>query len=80
MPAVGLLELEDAETGERLLLDTGSRAVRAAYAQTARLRQDSLRQTASAAGIDLVEISTDGGHLDALLRFFKLRERRLRRT
>jgi uncharacterized protein (DUF58 family) len=80
LPAVGLLELEDAETGERLLLDAGSREVRSAYAQTARRRHESLRQTASAAGIDLVEISTDGGHLDALLRFFKLRERRLRRT
>jgi len=30
--------------------------------------------------IDLIEVSTDGGHLDALIRFFKLRERRLRRT
>src|SRR5438874_3991131 len=39
LPAVGLLELEDAETGERLLLDTNSRAVRDAYAQAARQRR-----------------------------------------
>jgi len=80
LPAVGLLELEDAETGERLLLDTNSRQVREAYALAARHRAETLRQLANSAGIDLVEISTDGGHLDALLRFFKLRERRLRRT
>jgi uncharacterized protein (DUF58 family) len=80
LPAVGLLELEDAETGERLLLDTNSRRVREAYAIAARRRAETLRQLANSAGIDLVEISTDGGHLDALLRFFKLRERRLRRT
>src|SRR5262249_54283862 len=32
LPAVGLLQLEDAETGRRLLLDTGSRQVREAFA------------------------------------------------
>ena len=80
LPAVGLLELEDAESGERLLLDTNSAEVRAAYSKAARRRAEALKQTTSSAGIDLVEISTDGGHLDALLRFFKLRERRLRRT
>jgi hypothetical protein len=31
------------------------------------------------AGSDLFEASTDGGHLDALLRFFRARERRMRR-
>src|SRR5262249_573730 len=33
LPSVGLLELEDAETGEHLLLDTGSRRVREAFAE-----------------------------------------------
>lgn len=80
MPAVGLLELEDAETGERILLDTGCRQVREAYAANARRRQETLRLMTRSAGIDLVEVSTDGSHLDALLRFFRLRERRLRRT
>ena len=80
LPAVGLLELEDAETGERLLVDTASRQVRDAFAQAARQRLESLRQLARQARIDLVDVSTDGGHLDALIRFFKLRERRLRRT
>ena len=80
LPAVGLLELEDAETGERLLVDTASRQVREAFARAARQRQESLRQLARQARIDLVDVSTDGSHLDALIRFFKLRERRLRRT
>jgi uncharacterized protein (DUF58 family) len=80
LPAVGLLELEDAETGERVLLDTGSRSVRTAFAESARARREELRQLARLSRVDLVEVSTDGGHLDALIRFFKLRERRLRRT
>jgi len=79
MPAVGLLELEDAETGERLLLDTNSTAVRAAFRAAAEQRQAALQQMARQARVDLIEVSTSGGHLDALIRFFRLRERRLRR-
>ena len=79
LPNVGLLEVEDAETGRRRLVDTGSRAVREAYAARGRARRNALRQLARSAQIDLVEVSTDGGHLDALIRFFRLRERRLRR-
>ncbi|MBV9121862.1 MAG: DUF58 domain-containing protein [Planctomycetes bacterium] len=80
LPAVGLLELEDAETGQRVLVDTSSRQVREAFAQAARRRQEDLRQLARAARIDLVEVSTDGGHLEALVHFFQTRERRLRRS
>jgi uncharacterized protein (DUF58 family) len=77
---VGLLELEDAETGGRLLLDTRSRQVRVAYAETARRRREALHRLARSARIDVVEAATDGSHMDALIRFFRLRERRLRRT
>jgi uncharacterized protein (DUF58 family) len=80
LPPVGLLELEDAETSGRLLVDTRSRHVRAAYAETARRRREGLHQLARSAHIDVVEAATDGSHLDALIHFFRLRERRLRRT
>jgi uncharacterized protein (DUF58 family) len=80
LPPVGLLELEDAETGERLLVDTGSRRVREAFATGARRRREALRQLARSSRADFIEVSTDGSHLDALIRFFRLRERRLRRT
>jgi uncharacterized protein (DUF58 family) len=79
LPAVGLLELEDAETGERLLLDTASSAVRDAFRSAAVGRWLALKQLAAQARTDLVDVSTDGSHLDALIRFFRLRERRLRR-
>jgi uncharacterized protein (DUF58 family) len=80
LPPVGLVEVEDAETGSRRLLDTGSRRVREAYASLAERRRLALRQLVHATGADLVEVSTDGSHLDALIRFFRVRERRLRRT
>jgi uncharacterized protein (DUF58 family) len=79
LPAVGLLEVEDAETGKHLVLDTFSRQVRAAYAAAAQRRREQLQQLTRSSRVDLIEVSTAGGHLDALIRFFRLRERRLRR-
>jgi uncharacterized protein (DUF58 family) len=79
LPPIGLVELEDAETGQHLLLDTSSRRVREAYRMAAVERRESLRQLANSAGVDLIEVSTDGSHLDALIRFFQMRERRARR-
>ncbi len=80
LPAVGLLQVQDAESGRQLLLDTTSAAVRSACAARSRRRREGLRQIALSAQIDLIDVSTDGGHLDALVRFFRLRERRLRRV
>jgi uncharacterized protein (DUF58 family) len=80
MPKVGLLQLEDSETGERVLLDTGRRRVRDHFARQAQERRERLRQLARSSRVDLIEVSTDGGHLDALVRFFRLRQRRLRKT
>jgi uncharacterized protein (DUF58 family) len=80
LPSVGLLEVEDAETGAHLLLDTRSRQVREAFARRASERRAALAQLTRSARIDLVEVLTDGSHLDALIRFFKMRQRRLRRT
>ena len=80
LPAVGLLELEDAETRARVLVDTSTRRVREAYAAAARQRREALRQLTRAAGADFVEVSTDGSHLDALIRFFRLREHRMKKV
>ena len=79
LPPIGLLELEDAESGDRARLDTTSPAVRRAYAEAARDRRDAFLQLARSARADVIEVATDGRHLDALIRFFRRRERRLRR-
>jgi uncharacterized protein (DUF58 family) len=80
LPAVGLVELEDAETGRRILVDTSKPAVRAAFHADAVERTAALRRLTRSAGSDLIEVSTRGDHLDALLRFFRMRELRTRRT
>jgi hypothetical protein len=38
-----------------------------------------MRRLARSAGVDLIDVATDGQHLDALIRFFRMRERRQRR-
>jgi uncharacterized protein (DUF58 family) len=78
LPDAGLLELADAETGGQVVIDTGSAAVRSAFAANRRRREDDLRRRFRAASVDAIEISTAGGHLDALVAFFRRREQRLK--
>jgi uncharacterized protein (DUF58 family) len=79
LPGVGLVELEDNETGQRLLVDTDSAALRESYRAAGLARTAALQQLMRSVGVDLIAASTDGGHLDALVRFFRMRERRARR-
>ena len=78
LPNVGLVELEDTESGERVLVDTSSAAVRHEYAARADRREADLVKTLRGARIDRIRVSTDGGHLEQLVRFFRSRHRRLR--
>lgn len=80
LPNVGLLETQDAETGEQRLIDTAAPSVRTAYTVAQQRRREELRRATRAADVDLVEVSTEGGHLDALTAFFRRRQRRLRHT
>jgi uncharacterized protein (DUF58 family) len=80
LPRAGLVELEDAESGERFLVNTGKQKVREQFAEAARRRRQALQELAQAAQADLVEVSTDGRHLEALFQFFRLRERRMWRV
>jgi uncharacterized protein (DUF58 family) len=79
MPATGLVTLEDAETGRLRLVDTRSPTFREELGMRARDRQDTLRDQLRATGMDLVVFDASGSMVDPLLRFFRERERRLRR-
>jgi uncharacterized protein (DUF58 family) len=79
-PDAGLVRLEDAETGKQLLIDTGSRPFREAFAARAAERRAAFQQRTRAAQVDVVEAGTDGSHFDELVKFFRLRERRWRRA
>lgn len=76
LPAVGLLTLEDAETGEQVELNTNSAAVREDYQRLAQSRRKELSKTILSCGVDYLELSPDKPYLATLLGFFKNRERR----
>ena len=75
-PDAGLLRLEDAEVGGQLVIDTGDPQFRAAFTDRATARRETFDQLARAAQVDVIDATTDGQHFDALLRFFRDRERR----
>lgn len=76
LPAVGLLEAEDAETGERVWVDAGSDAVRTLFAERADAAIERRRRTLASVGVDTVEISTEGSYTKPLLSYFQARARR----
>lgn len=77
LPACGLLELRDAETGRRVTCDTDSSAVRARFAEQARLRLNDLDELLNGIGVDRIKVFTDDDYVECLVRFFRARERRL---
>ena len=76
---VGLVALQDAETGESRLYDTGSRAFREAVHAAATSRVHEVERRMRSAGIDFIHIDAAGSVVDPLVRFFRMRERRARR-
>ena len=77
-PNVGLVRVEDAETGRQRLIDTSGRRFRDEFAARAEDRRAAFRKAARGAQADLIDVSTDGTHFDALLKFFRARDRRRR--
>jgi uncharacterized protein (DUF58 family) len=76
---VGLVTLEDAESGQLRVVDTGSAAFRSMFGETAARRASSLETELRSAGIDLVRIDAHRSVVDPLLAFFRMRQKRLRR-
>jgi uncharacterized protein (DUF58 family) len=76
MPDCGLIQLEDAETGRMLMIDTGDAEFRKQYEKLGAQRRDSLRKLFRSMDVDHIEIRTDRDYLVDLVRFFKMRERR----
>jgi uncharacterized protein (DUF58 family) len=74
---VGLLELEDAETGEVFMIDTSSAEFRREFA--ARSEEDtlSLQRGFRLINLDFIDIHTDESYIKPLVSFFKARERRM---
>jgi uncharacterized protein (DUF58 family) len=76
LPSVGLVALEDAESGRVGYVDTSDPAVRERFARSARERRAQRLRTFSRMGVDRVDLSTDRPYVPALLALFNARSRR----
>jgi uncharacterized protein (DUF58 family) len=78
LPDMGMLVMQDSETGEQLFVDTHDKGFRTRFASVAERRERELRLALSRAGVDCLELATDGKLVDAVMRFADLRKRRSR--
>jgi len=78
LPDAGLIELEDAETGRRMMIDSSSPEVRRAFAASAVRRLNDLAGQFAAMGVDHIPLQTTQDYVLDLVRFFRMRERRRR--
>ena len=78
LPDVGLIELEDAETGEEILIDTSDPKVHRRFSELTSAEQNARDRLFQSAGVDYIEITTDRPYTDPLMRFFRQRARRSR--
>ena len=78
LPDVGLVVIQDAETGEQMHVDTNDRGFRRRFAAAAARRETELRNAFRHAGVDALELATDDDLMDAIMRFADLRKRRSR--
>jgi uncharacterized protein (DUF58 family) len=76
-PNIGIITLEDAETGEQIEVNTADRSTRARFNDLATRQQAELLRTLRRNNIDTVALRTGDDYLPALRTFFKQRERRL---
>ena len=76
LPDVGLVELEDPETGELVLVDTSSAAVRKRFAATAQEEGEELKRFFLKTGIDTLAIDTARPYIDGVRALFKRRARK----
>ncbi|MBF0520607.1 MAG: DUF58 domain-containing protein [Nitrospirae bacterium] len=77
LPNVGMITLEDAESGEFFLVDTSSKRVRNEYKDNALKIFNQRKRMFRSCNIDHVDITTDVHYLKTLIRFFKMREWKL---
>ena len=78
LPDVGFIELEDAETGEIVLLDTSYSEVRSVYAKQSSQDIMSRNKLFKSINVDHIDIQTDRPYIDPLIKFFRMRAKRFR--
>jgi uncharacterized protein (DUF58 family) len=78
MPAIGLVELEDPETGERVVVNTSSARFQSAFNAVNSKRRAELDRVLRRCRVDVIDVETGRPYVKALMRFFEDRMRRRR--
>ncbi len=73
LPAVGLIRVLDAETGEERWIDTSRNRIRESYAMKWDSHVDMMKEIFSRAGVDSVSLRTGEDYVRPLMRLFKKR-------
>lgn len=76
LPSVGMIEFQDAETGEIILIDTSSKKFRNQYKNKSSQRLDDLKKMLRSINIDCISINTDKPYIHDLIEFFHMRHQR----
>jgi uncharacterized protein (DUF58 family) len=76
LPDLGMVVIEDAETGEQVFVDTHDRGFRKRFAAAAERREAQVRDAFTTAGVDALELATDEDLVSTVMRFADLRKRR----
>ena len=71
LPNIGLLKLKDAETGERIWIDTSDKRVTDSYAKTWHINQQALESLFTKTGTRNISIRTDNDYVKGLMRLFR---------
>jgi uncharacterized protein (DUF58 family) len=77
IPSVGLLELEDAETGETIMVDTSNSEVRSSFFSQSKEERETREKYFKSIGVDNINIYTDQSYVEPITKFFRMRAKRL---
>ena len=73
LPNVGIVKLKDAESGERIWIDTSDKRLRTSYKHAWGENQLALQKSFTKSGVDLVSMSTSEDYVRVLMKLFKMR-------
>lgn len=73
LPDVGLLKVQDSESGRVMYVDTSSESVRKLYSDKWQQRQSAIKRSFSKTGVDMVSVSTSEDYVKALIALFRMR-------
>ncbi len=76
LPDIGMVVIEDAETGEQLFVDTHDKKFRERFHTAAQKREQEINSTFKRAGVDVMSVSTEDDLVESILRFANLRKER----